>query len=90
MVWQLGDIMHDEQDFLAAHGCKTPEEYDRKRFFEWVDAMEEQFIQTNRLVIPKPRHDGIIIQPIDDRPRQTPHIPVTRSTYHAEQKRSSN
>jgi hypothetical protein len=35
--------MHDEQDFLAAHGCTTPEEYDRKRFFEWVDAMEDTY-----------------------------------------------
>lgn len=81
--------MHDEQDFLAAHGCKTPEEYDRLRFFEWVDAMEEHFTQANRLVIPKARDNGIIIQPID-LPNRAPQIPVTRSMHHAEQKRSSN
>lgn len=81
--------MHDEQDFLSAHGCATPEEYDRKRFFEWVDAMEEHYTQASRLAIPKARSNGIIIQPIDDRPRLT-QIPVTRSSLHAEQKRSSN
>jgi hypothetical protein len=33
----------DENDFLADHGCSTAEEYDRKRFNEWVSTMEDAY-----------------------------------------------
>jgi hypothetical protein len=72
MVWQLGDIMHDEQDFLAAHGCTTTEEYDRTRFFEWVDAMEDSHTRQERMVVPRQRHKGVIIQPIESVVRVKP------------------
>jgi hypothetical protein len=57
--------MHDQQDFLTAHGCTTTEEYDRKRFFEWVDALEDDYVRKERMVIPRQRHQGVIIQPIE-------------------------
>lgn len=33
----------NEKDFLTDHGCATADEYDRKRFEEWVCLMEEAF-----------------------------------------------
>jgi hypothetical protein len=57
--------MHDEQDFIAAHGCSTVEEYDRKRFFEWVDAMEDNVAAAQRMAVTRQRTHGILIQPIE-------------------------
>jgi hypothetical protein len=79
MDWQLGDVMHDEQDFLAAHGCASVEEYDRKRFFEWVDAMEEHYAPKRGVAIPKHTTDGVIIPPIESNIAPAPNKLVKQS-----------
>jgi hypothetical protein len=65
--------MHDEKDFLAAHGCKTTEEYDRKQFFEWVDAMEDHYARTDSLVIPKVS-EGVVFK------SETPLKPLSKQS----------